>query len=58
MSAKDGQGAGTYLLDWGTDAATGADSIELSVPGSTTKYAKNIQLPLPGFLVTHQETNQ
>ena len=40
MSAKDGQGAGTYLLDWGTDAATGADSIELSVPGSTTKYAK------------------
>lgn len=40
MSAKDGQGAGTYLLDWGIDAATGADSIELSVPGSTTKYAK------------------
>ena len=40
MSAKDGQGAGTYLLDWGTDAATAAESIELSVPGSTTKYAK------------------
>lgn len=40
MSAKDGQGAGTYLLDWGTDAATAANSIELSVPGSTTKYAK------------------
>lgn len=40
MAAKAGQGAGTYLLDWGTDAATAADSIELSVPGSTTKYAK------------------
>ncbi len=40
MSAKDGQGAGTYLLDWGTDAATATESIELSVPGSTTKYAK------------------
>ncbi|MGL9730640.1 WxL domain-containing protein [Enterococcus sp. DIV0756] len=40
MEAKDGQGAGTYLLDWGTDAATAAESIELSVPGSTTKYAK------------------
>ncbi|EOH93565.1 WxL domain-containing protein [Enterococcus pallens] len=40
MSAADGQGAGTYLLAWGTDAATGAESIELAVPGSTTKYAK------------------
>lgn len=40
MAATDGQGAGTYLLDWGTDAATAAESIELSVPGSTTKYAK------------------
>ncbi|MBO0458637.1 WxL domain-containing protein [Enterococcus hulanensis] len=40
MSAKDGEGAGTYLFDWGTDAVTGANSIELSVPGSTTKYAK------------------
>ncbi len=40
MSAANGQGAGTYLLAWGTDAATGAESIELSVPGSTTKYAK------------------
>ncbi|MBO1305951.1 WxL domain-containing protein [Enterococcus sp. 669A] len=40
MSATTGQGAGTYLLAWGSDAATGADSIELAVPGSTTKYAK------------------
>ncbi|MGH1830610.1 WxL domain-containing protein [Enterococcus gilvus] len=40
MSAKAGQGAGTYLNNWGTDATTGANSIELSVPGSTTKYAK------------------
>ena len=40
MAAKAGQGAGTYLNNWGTDATTGANSIELSVPGSTTKYAK------------------
>lgn len=40
MSAKAGEGAGTYLNTWGTDAVTGADSIELSVPGATTKYAK------------------
>ncbi|WHA09363.1 WxL domain-containing protein [Enterococcus montenegrensis] len=40
MSATAGQGAGTYLLDWGTDATTAAESIELSVPGATTKYAK------------------
>lgn len=40
MAAADGQGAGTYLLDWGTDDTTAATSIELSVPGSTTKYAK------------------
>ena len=40
MTAADGQGAGTYLMAWGTDEATGADSIELAVPGSTTKYAK------------------
>ncbi|MGX7205387.1 MFS transporter [Enterococcus pingfangensis] len=35
-----GQGAGTFLLDWGTDEATGAQSVLLSVPGSTTKYAE------------------
>ena len=40
MDAKAGQGAGTYLNNWGTDGTTGANSIELSVPGSTTKYAK------------------
>lgn len=40
MIAKNGEGAGTYLLSWGRDAATAAESIELSVPGSTTKYKK------------------
>lgn len=40
MSAADQQGAGTYLLSWGTDAATGATSVELEVPGATTKYAE------------------
>ena len=40
MSAAKGNGAGTYLFDWGTDATTAAKSIELTVPGSTTKYAE------------------
>ncbi|PEX06526.1 cell surface protein [Bacillus cereus] len=39
MSAKAGEGAGTYVLAFGDDA-TAADSIELSVPGKTTKYAE------------------
>ncbi|MGM0126390.1 hypothetical protein IGI37_003819 [Enterococcus sp. AZ194] len=39
MSAKDGQGAGTYLHNWGTDQATGATSVTLEVPGSSTKYS-------------------
>lgn len=38
LKADSGAGAGTYLLDWGTDEATGAKSIALSVPGKTTKY--------------------
>ncbi|EKZ0410428.1 WxL domain-containing protein [Enterococcus faecalis] len=40
MSAAKGNGAGTYLFNWGTDATTAAKSIELTVPGSTTKYAE------------------
>ncbi len=40
MTAADKQGAGTYLLAWGDNEATGAESIELTVPGATTKYAK------------------
>lgn len=40
MSVAKGNGAGTYLFDWGTDATTAAKSIELTVPGSTTKYAE------------------
>ncbi|MGX7031221.1 WxL domain-containing protein [Vagococcus zengguangii] len=39
MTATDGAGAGTYLLTWGTDADSGAKSVSLFVPGSTTKYA-------------------
>ncbi|MFT9820300.1 WxL domain-containing protein [Lysinibacillus sp. NPDC056185] len=39
MSAKAGEGSGTYVLVFGDDN-TAADSIELSVPGSTTKYAE------------------
>lgn len=38
MAAKSGEGAGTYLLVFGDDK-TGGNSISLSVPGKTTKYA-------------------
>ncbi|MFJ7889645.1 WxL domain-containing protein [Lysinibacillus xylanilyticus] len=38
MSAKAEEGSGTYVLAFGNDV-TAADSIELFVPGSTTKYA-------------------
>lgn len=40
MNAAAGQGAGTYLLDWGTDETSGGQSVTLAVPGSTTKYAE------------------
>lgn len=46
MVASAGNGAGTYLLDWGTDAETGAKSIELNVPGATTKYAEKYSTKL------------
>lgn len=39
MSAKAGQGAGTYLMDWGNSLETAKKSIALEVPGATTKYA-------------------
>lgn len=39
MSAKVAEGAGTFVLKFGDDS-TAADSIELSVPGKTTKYAE------------------
>ncbi|RAN86468.1 cell surface protein [Bacillus sp. SRB_28] len=45
MSAKAGEGAGTYVLAFGDDA-TAAESIELSVPGKTTKYAEKYSTSL------------
>ncbi|MBE6171840.1 MULTISPECIES: WxL domain-containing protein [Enterococcus] len=39
MAASAGKGAGTYLFAWG-NVATANASIELNVPGSTTKYAE------------------
>lgn len=46
MTAKKGEGAGTYLLTWGTNEKDGATSIQLDVPGGTTKtvekYATNM----------------
>lgn len=40
MDATNGQGSGTYLLDWGTDEENAKTSISLAVPGQTTKYAE------------------
>ncbi len=45
MAAKDGEGAGTHVLAFGDDS-TAATSIELSVPGNTTKYAKKYDTQL------------
>ncbi|GMC09707.1 cell surface protein [Enterococcus thailandicus] len=45
MAASVGNGAGTYLYTWGT-ATTASESIELSVPGSTTKYAEKYSTKL------------
>lgn len=39
MSAQKDEGAGTYLMSWGDSLATAMNSIELEIPGSTTKYA-------------------
>ncbi len=39
VSAKDGEGAGTFVYRFGTDA-TKANSVSLSVPGTTTKLAE------------------
>ena len=39
MSAQKREGAGTYLMSWGDSLFAAVDSIELEVPGSTTKYA-------------------
>ncbi|MBO0462418.1 WxL domain-containing protein [Enterococcus sp. DIV1298c] len=39
MTARVGNGAGTYLFAWGS-VPTADTSIELNVPGATTKYAE------------------
>lgn len=46
MTAAAGNGAGTYLLTWGTDEVSGAESITLDVPGATTKYAEKYSTTL------------
>ncbi|EJQ43629.1 hypothetical protein IEQ_04957 [Bacillus cereus BAG6X1-2] len=50
MSAKSGEGVGTYVLAFGDDS-TAADSIELSVPGKTTKYAEKYSTSLTWTLM-------
>ncbi|MBO0459786.1 WxL domain-containing protein [Enterococcus hulanensis] len=57
MSAQAGQGAGTYLNDWGTKDdlsvvqedgkdVTKTSNIQLAVPGATTKYAEKYSTKL------------
>lgn len=57
MSAQAGQGAGTYLNDWGTKDdlsvvqedgkdVTKTNNIQLAVPGATTKYAEKYSTKL------------
>ncbi|PFJ14982.1 cell surface protein [Bacillus cereus] len=46
VEATDGEGAGTYVYRFGTDAVTGAESVALHVPGKTTKYAEQYNTTL------------
>ncbi|MDM5246178.1 WxL domain-containing protein [Lysinibacillus sp. G4S2] len=45
MTAKVNEGSGTYVLAFG-DNNTGGNSIELNVPGATTKYAEKYSTSL------------
>lgn len=45
VAAHDGEGAGTYLYHFGT-SETAAESVELFVPGSSTKYADSYSTTL------------
>jgi hypothetical protein len=63
VEAKLGEGAGTYVYHFG-DASTKANSIQLDVPGATTKYADEYKTTLTWTLtdvpeneVVQKETN-
>lgn len=56
MSAQAGEGAGTYLTRWGKDMEEAVKSIELEVPGSTTKYATQYTTTFT-WLLTDTPTN-
>lgn len=56
MSAQKGEGAGTYLMSWGDSLFAAVDSIELEVPGSTTKYAVKYSTTFT-WLLTDTPTN-
>ena len=56
MSAQEGKGAGTYLMSWGDGLSAAVDSIELEVPGSTTKYAAKYSTTFT-WLLTDTPTN-
>ncbi|WP_291293522.1 WxL domain-containing protein [Enterococcus sp.] len=56
MSAQEGEGAGTYLMSWGDSLSAALKSVELEVPGSTTKYATKYSTTLT-WLLTDTPTN-
>ncbi len=45
ITANNEQGIGTWLYRFGSDETSGGRSVQLNVPGSSVKYAKNIKLP-------------
>ena len=46
VNASSEQGIGTWLYRFGSDEASGGSSVQLTVPGSSVKYAKKYQTSL------------
>jgi hypothetical protein len=46
VTAANDKGIGTWLYRFGSDQSTGSSSIQLTVPGSSVKYAKKYQTSL------------
>lgn len=46
VTANREQGLGTWIYRFGSDEASGGDSVQLKVPGSSVKYAKRYQTSL------------
>lgn len=55
LDARVGSGAGTFLLDWGHDETSAGQSIHLTVPGASAKYAEKYQTTFIWSLSTTPE---